>query len=468
MHWPRPAAVLTGYVLALACIAVVVVAVAAPVLDDLRRAADQFVLSFDNLWATWTTGSAFQQSLLARLPPPHELYSAMAGARGASMARGLLGATLSLADTISQVSIVVVMSVYWSMDQARFERLWLSLLRPGQRTRALEIWRAMETGLGAYLRSELTQSLLAGLLLGVGYALVRLPYPALVATLSAFVWLIPWLGAVLGLGLVILASLAAGPWVMLLACVYTLMVFAALGLGFAAPFTLLTFSPGLLRRLPRPGAWMETLKKALAFPMYAAAAWLVWVLAQQTGPEGLARMLAAAVFLGLAAWLYGVAQRARAQSRPGLSPLIIAAVAGLATVAAAAGAPYPPAQNAGRSLPMKGETPSQPFTPERLADLRGQGKTVMVNFTAAWCVTCQVNERVAFSDPAVAAALNKTGAVYLVADWTNRDPVIAKALAAQGRIGVPLYLVYPAGGGAPKVLPQLLTAGIITQALEAG
>ena len=231
LHWPRPAAVLTGYVLALAFIAVVVFAVAAPVLDDLRRAADQFVLSYDNLWATWPTGSLFQQSLLVRLPPPHELYSAMAGARGASMARGLLGATLSLADMISQVSIVVVMSVYWSMDQARFERLWLSLLRAGQRSRALEIWRAMETGLGAYLRSELTQSLLAGLLLGVGYALVRLPYPALVATLSAFVWLIPWWGAVLGLGLVMLASLAAGPWVMLLACVYTLMVFAALELG---------------------------------------------------------------------------------------------------------------------------------------------------------------------------------------------------------------------------------------------
>jgi putative permease len=225
---PRPVAVLTIFLLALAFVAVVVFALSAPLLDDLRRAADQFVLTYDNVWATWPVGSAFQRSLVVWLPPPQELYGAVAGASGVAMGRSLLGATLSLVDLISRASIVVVMSIYWSVDQARLERLWLSLLPAGERARALDIWRAMETGLGAYLRSELIQSFLAGLLLGAGYWILRLPYPALLATLSALVWLIPWLGAVLGLGLVLLAGLTTSPWVTLAACIYTLLVFAVL------------------------------------------------------------------------------------------------------------------------------------------------------------------------------------------------------------------------------------------------
>ncbi len=244
-----------------------------------------------------------------------------------------------------------------------------------------------------------------------------------------------------------------------------LAVFAALGLGFAAPFTLLAFSPALMRRLPRPGAWMDVFRKALAFPMYAAAAWLAWVLAQQAGPAGLARLLAAALALAFAAWLFGLGQRRRAEGRAAPVALALATVSLALCVGAVAVGGYGPAVDAA-GPPPAGTLASQPYSPERLAALRAQGKPILVNFTAAWCVTCQVNERLAFSSAQVADAFRRTGATYLVADWTNRDGVIAKALADQGRIGVPLYLVYGAAGGAAKVLPQLLTPAIVAQALD--
>jgi thiol:disulfide interchange protein DsbD len=248
-----------------------------------------------------------------------------------------------------------------------------------------------------------------------------------------------------------------------------LSVFLALGLGFAAPFTLLSLSPALIRRLPRPGAWMDVLRRALAFPMYAAAAWLVWVLAQQTGPEGLARMLAAAVVLALGAWLFGLAQRLAAVGGRGRG---LALSAGAAVVLAGAiglvvaGAYGRPTGAAGPRQATEGPLASEPWSPERLAALRAAHRPVLVNFTAAWCVTCQVNERLAFSTGAVANAVRRTGAAYLVADWTNRDGAIAKALADQGRIGVPLYLVYGVDGGPPTTLPQLLTPALVASALD--
>ncbi|HEX7759817.1 MAG TPA: thioredoxin family protein, partial [Caulobacteraceae bacterium] len=249
-----------------------------------------------------------------------------------------------------------------------------------------------------------------------------------------------------------------------------LAVFAFLGLGFATPFTLLAFTPALMQRLPKPGAWMAVLKKGLAFPMYGAAAWLAWVLAEQAGRGGLARILAAAVILAFAAWVYGAAQRRHVA---GGRPLALYGLAGLAlalSIAAIAAGRYDRPKAADRaSAPVEAPAegvPSEPWSPDRVAALQAQGKPVFVNFTAAWCVTCQLNEKVAFSTGEVAAAFRRTGAVYLVADWTNRDAVIAKALADQGRVGVPLYLVYGAGGGAPKVLPQLLTPALVVDALN--
>jgi len=236
----------------------------------------------------------------------------------------------------------------------------------------------------------------------------------------------------------------------------TLAVFLALGVGFALPFVLLAFVPGLLSRLPRPGAWMEGFRKALAFPMYGAAAWLAWVLAQQAGAEGLAGLFVAAVAVGLAAWLAGLAQRRAALGRRALP---LAAVAGLIAALALAVVLWPQDTAA--------ELKSEPYSPQRLADLRAEGVPVFVNYTAAWCVSCQVNDKVALSTHAVAAAFARHKVAYLKADWTRRDATIATELVSHGRAGVPLYLVYGSNGGGAAILPSILTPDIVVKAVEA-
>jgi thiol:disulfide interchange protein DsbD len=255
-----------------------------------------------------------------------------------------------------------------------------------------------------------------------------------------------------------------------------LLVFAGLGLGFAAPFVAISFAPALRRLFPRPGAWMDTFKHLLAFPMYGTAAWLLWVFTLQTGSSALALMLAAAVLVGFCAWLVGEAQSAGQRRMQGVLGVLAVVAAGTAVLCLAAGAKEKPAVSASAdaapadSAPADSggaEAPSQPFTPEKLADLRARGKPVFVNFTAAWCVTCQVNERLALGAGSVAKAIADTGTVYLKADWTNHDSQIAKLLAEHGRAGVPLYLVYGAGGGDPVVLPQLLTPGGVAAAIRA-
>jgi thiol:disulfide interchange protein DsbD len=234
--------------------------------------------------------------------------------------------------------------------------------------------------------------------------------------------------------------------------IVALSVFLALAIGFALPFTALTFAPGLLKLMPRPGPWMNVFKTVLAFPMLGAAAWLAWVFTSQVGVRALPFLFAAAILTALGAWLFGMGQRQMA-----LRPrLILQSALPLMLLASA----YLVAKS------DRAEAKAEPWTPARVAELRAEGRPVLVNFTAAWCVTCQVNEGAAFSSPAVADAFAKTKAVYLKADWTNRDDTIAAALAEHGRAGVPLYLVYPAGGGEPEVLPQFLTPGIVTAALE--
>lgn len=234
----------------------------------------------------------------------------------------------------------------------------------------------------------------------------------------------------------------------------TLAVFFALGLGMAAPYALLALFPGLAARLPRPGAWMERLKQFLAFPMYAAAAWLLWVLAQQAGPDGLALGFVGALLVSLAAWLAGLGARL---PRGGAVVAVVAALALLPLLA-----PAPP--RAAAEVPGGAE----PWSAARVAELQAQGRPVFVNMTAAWCISCKVNERVALDTATVQGAFATRNVAYLKGDWTRGDPAITALLRAQGREGVPLYLLYPAGGGAPKLLPEILTPGIVLAALETG
>ncbi|ONG53542.1 cytochrome C biogenesis protein, partial [Pseudoroseomonas deserti] len=244
--------------------------------------------------------------------------------------------------------------------------------------------------------------------------------------------------------------------------VSALAVFAAMGFGMAAPYALLALAPGLAARLPKPGAWMARLKEILAFPMYGAALWLLWVLAQQVGPEGLAAALAGGLAIGFAGWALGSAQAARRRGAQwlGRGTAVLAVCAALALLPQMVGAPAASANTAA-------EAGSEPWSEARLAQLRAEGRPVFVNMTAAWCITCKVNERVALQSDGVRKAFEAGNIAYLKGDWTDGGPAIAAVLRAHGREGVPLYLVYPAGGGAPVVLPQILTEQIVLQALPA-
>jgi thiol:disulfide interchange protein len=239
--------------------------------------------------------------------------------------------------------------------------------------------------------------------------------------------------------------------------VAALCIFAALGLGLALPYLLLSFAPWLRAALPKPGAWMDTLKQVFAFPMYASAAWLLWVLAQQSSP-GLAAALAGAILVALAAWAY---QKSKRGARGRAAAIATACVALLLAILLPVrfGGVAPPA---GAAQAADADA-WQPYDAARLAALKTAGQPVLVNFTASWCLTCLVNERNAFADPAVQRVFRDKRVTLMKGDWTNRDPAITQALASFGRAGVPLYVVYNAKPGAadPIVLPQILTAGIV-------
>ncbi|MBF4176559.1 protein-disulfide reductase DsbD family protein [Lelliottia nimipressuralis] len=244
----------------------------------------------------------------------------------------------------------------------------------------------------------------------------------------------------------------------------SLAIFFALALGFAAPFTLVSLFPAIARRLPRPGAWMDVLKRGLAFPMLGAFAWLVWVLAQQAGTTALAVMLASAVVVSFAAWLYGIAQRRRYL---GHSYKVLLAITVAFFVVAIV--PLPRAINAGSTAPVTAVADNAApvkWSPQSVAALRGHGKAIFVNFTASWCITCQVNDRTSLSTQAVKEAMARTGAVYMVADSTKFNADIDDAMNTFGQGGLPLYVVYPADGSAPHVLPQVLTPSIVVNALN--
>ncbi len=237
-----------------------------------------------------------------------------------------------------------------------------------------------------------------------------------------------------------------------------MLIFVAMGIGLAAPTLLLAASPGLARLAPRPGRWMLVLKQALAFPMYAAVVWLVWVLLQQSGPNVVLAALAALLLAGFAAWAFGSAQH---RGGPGAAfGRIVALTAALAAVALVMRVEPEP------GLETRGADGAEPFSLARLAALREEGRPVFVDMTAAWCVTCLVNEQAVIRTGAVQRAFAAHRVAYLKGDWTRQDPQITAFLREHGRDGVPLYVYYPAGAPA-AVLPQILTQGTVLDRIEA-
>lgn len=247
-----------------------------------------------------------------------------------------------------------------------------------------------------------------------------------------------------------------------------LAVFAGLGVGMAAPYMVLSSWPALLRWLPRPGRWMETLKQALAFPMFAVAVWLFWVLGLQTGMGGATHVLFALLLFAFGGWLFQRSHgaRSRAARTVARAAAVLALVGGAVWgLASAHVAGEIAAQSA--TSPVAGDVAWAPFTPDVVAGFQAQGRPVFVDFTAAWCITCQVNERVVLSSARVKQAFRDNNVALVRADWTRRDADIAQALAAFGRSGVPLYVVYPADpAGTPTVLPTVLTDELVLNAVD--
>lgn len=233
-------------------------------------------------------------------------------------------------------------------------------------------------------------------------------------------------------------------------------IFLALGFGLALPFLILTMVPQLADRLPRPGLWMERVKQALAFPLYATVAWLIWVLSQQVGQQGLLTAMLGLVLVAAAAWSFGLRGRVAMASA---AILLIAAAGALYSTARD---PAAPAGTMAQAQP--GNAATEAFSRQKLDGLLAQQTPVFVNMTAAWCITCMVNERTALSSDAVQAAFRERSIVYMKGDWTNQDPEITRVLEQNGRSGVPLYLYY--AGGKSVVLPQILTPAIVLEHLD--
>ncbi|MEI7872180.1 MAG: protein-disulfide reductase DsbD domain-containing protein [Alphaproteobacteria bacterium] len=246
----------------------------------------------------------------------------------------------------------------------------------------------------------------------------------------------------------------------------TVAVLLAMGLGLALPYLALSMTPALQRLMPRPGPWMDRLRQFLAFPMYASAVWMIWVLTQQTGSDGVLYALGGMILIAFAIWLLRIGS--------GSSPAIwlrrgVAAAAVLLAFAAALKIDDSPATAASASgTPVSGVNFDgwERFSRARMTEAHAAGKPVFVDFTAAWCITCLVNERVALETAATKKAFEQAGVVKLKGDWTNRDAEITAVLKELGRAGVPLYLFWAPEANQPKILPQVLTEATILSELS--
>jgi thiol:disulfide interchange protein/DsbC/DsbD-like thiol-disulfide interchange protein len=236
-----------------------------------------------------------------------------------------------------------------------------------------------------------------------------------------------------------------------------MLVFIALGVGMAMPYLAIAWAPAMGRVLPRPGAWMDALRKFMAFPMFATVAWLVWVVGQQSGIDGAGALLAMLVALSMVVWAFTLRGRARV-----LATAISIAFFAAVTWMAGGNITKPPAEQQSAAASADGW---QRWEPGRVDQVLASGQPVFVDFTAAWCVTCQYNKKTTLSRPDVMAALANKNVALLRADWTRRDPAITAALAQLGREGVPVYVFYSAGK-LPVVLSEVLDAQEVKDAIS--
>lgn len=236
----------------------------------------------------------------------------------------------------------------------------------------------------------------------------------------------------------------------------TLLIMSALGLGLALPYLILTLWPPALRYLPRPGLWMKQFKEFLAFPMFAAAIWLLWVLARQTDAMGILLMLFAAWAFGFALWIWQQSETTRSWRLFLRSIILIWVLLGVFAISKVQPA---------RTIAWAEEI-SAIFSVEKLDELRAAQRPVFVNMTASWCITCLMNEKIALNTQKLRDYFTEHNITYLKGDWTSRDPEITTYLQSFGRNGVPLYVYYPPGDACPVILPQLLTADTVIEKLS--
>ena len=257
----------------------------------------------------------------------------------------------------------------------------------------------------------------------------------------------PFMGASLGFAVTLPAAQA-------------LLVFGALGFGMALPYLAASAWPAVARALPRPGPWMATFKGLMAFPMFATVVWLVWVLGQQVGIDGAAALLGTLVALAFLAWALGGAGHGRG-ARAGL------ATAGVLLLAAALAWTGPALRSEAVAATAPADDAWQPWSVERVAAAHVEGRSVFVDFTAAWCVTCQFNKRTTLADTRVLADFAARDVLLLRADWTRRDDAITAELARLGRSGVPVYALYAPGSSAPRLLGEILSVDEVRSAIAA-
>lgn len=292
---------------------------------------------------------------------------------------------------------------------------------------------------------------IGGSLMGIGQNLVAgnpvkgAFFTGVLAVVVASPCSVPFMGVALGYAVSQSAPLA-------------LLIFAVLGFGMALPFILLAYWPQMLHRLPAPGPWMERLRQFLAFPLYATGVWLLWVLGQQGGQMAMVAVLGGLILLAMAGWLWRDASARAWEKGLAVVVLLMALVVPHFLVVETCKIQQQAVFETGDA---------EPYSAARLVELRAGGKPVFINMTAAWCLTCLVNEKVALGRDSVRQRLHDKGIVYLKGDWTNRDPEITRLLQQFERNGVPLYLYFPPGRGSEiVVLPQVLTEASVLEALR--